>query len=247
MRTQKTIEERFWSKVDKISECWIWTGFVNRVPGRKRPYGMFRDQNGHNISVHRQVWIWKHGLIDQHTTVEQACGNPLCVRPEHLQVQTDADRFWSKVKKTNSCWLWIGNHYHGWYGRVRICGRSEGTHRAAWILTYGPVPDGMWVLHKCDNPLCVRPNHLFLGTSKDNVADCVAKDRQFRGKRDNAYLWKRGEDHHSHKLIEADVRELRRLWESGEVSNKTALARRFGVDPSTVRSVLNRTNWAHVK
>ena len=93
-------------------------------------------------------------------------------------------RFWSKVNKTDGCWLWTGYRFHAGYGgfhesqpkrTVRLA------HRVAWELTNGLIPDGLHVCHTCDNRSCVRPDHLFLGTNADNVADKVAKGRQAKG------------------------------------------------------------------
>ena len=75
------------------------------------------------------------------------------------------------------CWLWIGARNNYDYGYITLNGWPEGTHRLSWQLHCGPIPDGMWVLHKCDRPPCCRPDHLFLGTQLDNVADMLAKGR----------------------------------------------------------------------
>ncbi len=92
------------------------------------------------------------------------------------------ERFWSRVKKTDACWEWMGHRESQGYGRFGWhknpwLGRA---HRFAWHVSYGPVPDGLFVLHRCDNPPCVRPDHLFLGTAKDNMQDCLKKGRKIR-------------------------------------------------------------------
>lgn len=86
-------------------------------------------------------------------------------------------RFWSKVQKTSGCWEWMARRDKDGYGQFRLKGKMRGAHKASWELTHGSIPDGLWVLHKCDNPSCVRPDHLFLGTAKDNTQDMVSKDR----------------------------------------------------------------------
>ncbi len=85
--------------------------------------------------------------------------------------------FWSKVSKTSDCWLWMGSKRKSGYGHFRYMGRLQSAHRVAWQLAFGPIPAGMNVLHRCDNPSCVRPDHLFLGTQADNMADKMAKKR----------------------------------------------------------------------
>ena len=90
---------------------------------------------------------------------------------------TPADkRFWSKVKKTDSCWEWIGDKDKNGYGRFRLPMKSVRAHRHSWFLASGTEPS-LLICHKCDNPSCVRPDHLFEGTARDNTADMMAKGR----------------------------------------------------------------------
>lgn len=90
---------------------------------------------------------------------------------------TTLTRFWEKVMKTDNCWLWIGARERGGYGCIQIKHNNFRAHRLSWELHHGTVPTGMHVLHTCDNPPCVNPTHLFLGTSLDNMADKVRKGR----------------------------------------------------------------------
>lgn len=108
---------------------------------------------------------------------------PKCLRGgtgPHPPTCTPEDRFWAKVEKGEGCWEWQGaRHPHG-YGQVRIAGICVFAHRYSWQLANGPIPGGLNVCHHCDNPKCVRPDHLFLGTQRDNLQDMAGKGRASR-------------------------------------------------------------------
>lgn len=91
--------------------------------------------------------------------------------------QEVAERFWAKVRKTDGCWEWMGARRGKGYGQFYLNGRTQHAHRVAWELVHGPIPPGMQALHRCDNPPCVRPADLFLGTNHDNVLDRHSKGR----------------------------------------------------------------------
>lgn len=114
-----------------------------------------------------------------------------------------AERFWKYVDKTATCWLWTASVYPAGYGSFSHApGKHMGAHRYSWELHFGPIPDGLFVCHTCDVKTCVRPDHLWLGTSAENTADKVAKGRQARGDASGARLhidrMPRGEQHGSH-------------------------------------------------
>lgn len=92
------------------------------------------------------------------------------------------DRFLAKIQKTETCWLWTAGRCSSkaTYGAFYFEGRDQPAHRVSWILRNGTIPKGLHVLHHCDTPLCVNPEHLFLGTPQDNMTDKVKKNRQFR-------------------------------------------------------------------
>lgn len=148
-------------------------------------------------------------------------------------------RFWAKVQRTtgDGCWLWKGaTDSHG-YGRIGLGGRSagiDGTHRVSWIIAHGPIPDGMWVLHRCDVPACVRPDHLFLGSRSDNMSDCSAKGRlKLPGLR--------GERHPNSKLDERCIAEMRRRRAAGESCDSIATS--FAVDRTNVWLIVSGRAW----
>lgn len=130
------------------------------------------------------------------------------------------------------CWLWTGLTVRG-YGRIYEKSRAIRAHRLSYELYKGPIPGGLVVRHTCDQPCCVNPHHLLLGTQADN-----AKDRGLRGR--HAV----GEKSGKAKLTEAQVREIRKL--SREEISFALIAKRFGVDQKTVRNIVRKKLWAHV-
>ena len=156
-----------------------------------------------------------------------------------------ADRFWEKVDKTTTpggCWPWLGAKNRLGYGRIGRGGAGGGTanaHRVSWELTHGPAPDHLFVCHRCDNPSCVRPDHLFLGTPAENTHDSWVKGRHIRGERVGG------------SKITADmVRVIRRRYAALPPYTKgavKALAAEFGITHSNVSAIVRRESWAHVE
>ncbi len=145
------------------------------------------------------------------------------------------ERFWSQVNKSDGCWLWTGATDKDTYGviTIRPPKRLVKAHRLSWALTHGPVADGLMVLHHCDTPRCVRPDHLFLGTHLDNKRDEILKGRQVSGSA-----------HHSAKLTEQQIPEIRRLCRLGV--SKVEIAKRFGVRSYTIYSIAQGSTWKGV-
>jgi len=171
------------------------------------------------------------------------------------------EKFWSRVERKDEqeCWLWCGVVHQSGYGHFKHQGQCFKAHRVAYALTYGEIEwttgrrgsRGLLVLHKCDNRSCVNPNHLFLGTQRDNMADCSVKSRIGHGS-----------THGLVKLTESDVAEIKAMhaqgvigrpgrgWSkavrSGEAVSMAKVGARYGVSGKTIEMVLRRRAWVGV-
>jgi hypothetical protein len=151
--------------------------------------------------------------------------------------------FWSQVDQKGPiqphmhtpCWVWVGKTLCRGYGQFWINGKQDYAHRISWQLTVGVIEDGLHVLHQCDNPLCVRPDHLSLGTHLDNM-----RDRDRKGRRSAP----KGSAHGFAKLNELQVRDIKKRLAAGD--RVTPLARMYGVSPSLVSRIKLGKNWSHV-
>ena len=145
--------------------------------------------------------------------------------------------FWSRVARSNSesCWEWQGGKTPDGYGKAGHKHRNYLAHRLAWELTFGPIPEGLQVLHRCDNPPCCNPAHLFLGTHADNMRDMAAKSR-----RDS-----HGEKNNRAKLTVKQVLEIRERY-IPDGSRNSVLAAEYGVCAATIGNVGKRETWRSV-
>jgi hypothetical protein len=152
------------------------------------------------------------------------------------KIRTLQERFFEKIRKTSTCWLWQGSLNKKGYGQLNRGRRGEGVvlaHRASWEIHNGAIPDGLCVLHKCDNPQCVNPDHLFLGTIVDNDKDRDAKGRT-----------RKGDAHKFAKLRATQIPEIRRRIATGE--KHESIAADYGVSAGVISQVGRRKIWKHV-
>jgi len=143
-----------------------------------------------------------------------------------------SQRFWAMVEKAgpNDCWTWTAWKHRKGYGYVRVKGRLLRAHRVAYELAIGPIPKGIRVLLRCDNPACVNPNHLFLGSHDDNVRDRVSKNRSAFGERNGRA-----------KLTQSQAEEIRRVYGRNQISQQE-LADEYGISKTQVRTLLHYQN-----
>ena len=172
------------------------------------------------------------------------------------------ERFWSYVIKSgdDDCWIWTGGINIRGYGRFWFNGRLEQAHRFAYILTKGEIPLDLYVCHSCDNPKCCNPNHLWIGTAKDNSQDMVHKGRHLNcamvhpekmargenhGSRTHPESMLRGSNNKNSKLTEQQVVEIRNKYAKGGISY-SSLAIEYNVDMTNIACIVKRKTWKHV-
>lgn len=149
-----------------------------------------------------------------------------------ISEQTRLARFWDNTTKTDQCWEWTG-----WrtgkmrYGAMQVRGKILPAHRFSYIVHHGPIPDGLCVCHRCDNPGCVNPAHLFLGTKGDNNRDMMSKGRIRHGRKA--------------KLIPAQIQQIRKKYAAG--CRQKDLAREFGVSPQNICMIVANATWKHLE
>lgn len=155
-------------------------------------------------------------------------------RRQMQKVGSVEERFFRFFEKSNGCWNWKGYKDACGYGRIAAKGGPIRAHRVSYEIHHGPIPEGKYVLHTCDNPACVNPDHLYAGTHLENMADKVNRGRAFTGDH-------KGEKHPQAKLKEIDVPTIRTSPESNQT-----LAKRYGISPSAIGLVKRRRTWSHI-
>jgi HNH endonuclease len=143
----------------------------------------------------------------------------------------------------DQCWAWTGSKNEHGYGRLQkgtTPPRATKAHRASWSIYHGPIPDGLHVLHRCDNPECSNPRHLFLGTHQENMLDSKTKGRP-RGPQPGTVSVNVGSANGRAKLTENQITEIRHRVSSGELQREVGA--RFGIRQSTVSGIINGKRW----
>lgn len=163
--------------------------------------------------------------------------------------EQDKNNFWSKVALTcnpNKCWNWIAGKEKDGYGRLNIRvnpieqqGRRQLkviASRLSYFINFGIDPVGFAVLHKCDNPSCVNPNHLFLGTNKDNTSDMIEKGRSHDRK---------GSKNGMNKLNDDQIKNILKEYSTGQFTQKE-IGKKYGVVQQTIERIVNKKLWKHL-
>lgn len=213
-----------------------------KSPEEKREYHrLYRIANKEMLAAKDQAWretrkcsvpgctgrYLGNGYCGRHYNRLRRHGDPAKALRPSTRGKTIGDRIAFYTRRGEDCWEWTGPMSGVGYGRVRVGRGWQLAHRASYELEHGEIPAGLWVLHRCDNPKCVRPDHLFLGTAADNTADMLVK------KRDRGPL---------PRLSEDAVRMIRASSAMG-----VALAMQYGVTPGTISNIRLRHTWKHVK
>ena len=156
------------------------------------------------------------------------------------------NRLWAKIEKreANECWEWKGNKNNKGYGMIRLGGSAPKVlaHRVSFEMSKGEIPDGMIIMHSCDNPACCNPDHLSLGTMKLNHKDMVDKGRRKIGwNPDNKPPHKRGEEHGFSKLTEKQALEIK-----FSIEKTKFLIEKYGLERSTIKRIRSGRSWKHL-
>lgn len=156
------------------------------------------------------------------------------------------ERFWTHVARGDGCWEWTGTRRPDGYGVHWNGSRQVRAHRRSWEMANGPLPEGAVIRHSCDNPPCVRPDHLAIGTQQDNLADMTSRGRRVRGER---HPWfgqeQRGETNRQAKLTDEQVAHIKGMAAAGHYHDD--IAQRYGVTKTNVSYIASDKTWRHVR
>lgn len=224
-----------WERATLEDDCYVPLNYAAGLCGKSRSPLLVAAERGliptHRSPNNTRVWIDTSVVRD------------FLAKEELRKVPFDV-WFWALVKQgePNECWLWQGNRLPSGYGRF---GRGKGVghhsaHRTAFVLTHGPIPEGKWVLHHCDNPPCCNPSHLYVGTAKDNAQDRERRGRGGKGHRQFMFTYEEAQQ------IRAEWLPFRRgSYFGGQFAPRslTGLARKYGCSQSTIAQIIRNPNY----
>ena len=227
----KSVSERFWEKCcrDEETDCWVWKSSPLK--------SYFYIDRGIRSNARRSAWYLQNGEFPI-GKIKNICGDMFCVNPKHQKVfESKEDYFWEKVEKRgdDECWKWLAYTDSKGYGSFNS-GIEVKAHRFSWRIHFGEIPEGLCVCHHCDNPSCVNPRHLWLGTILENNLDKIKKGRWFGFS---------GESNPSSKLTELQVKAIRYLYKSGEFSTYD-LEKIFPVARVTISRAIKKITWENI-
>jgi hypothetical protein len=231
----------FWDKVEikGDNDCWIWKGFIN-----KSNIGIFNIHK-QQFQAHRISYELKYGNTNNKDHIIHICENSSCINPVHMYSKNQnipielniffKKIFWEKVNIVGKedCWNWLFSTDGSGYGHFSFFDKMYKAHQVSYKLTNGEIPIGMCVLHKCDNPLCCNPEHLWLGTQQENIEDMVQKNRNNKPK---------GSLNGRAKLNEILVSEIRYKYKTEDILQKE-LAIEYNVAVVTIARIIENRAW----
>lgn len=225
---------------DSTKDCWNWEGNVNAsgrpvftIDIKKKDFRQV--QTIYPQTVLYEVW---YNTEKPARVMDLSCGNSRCCNPTHMVARTFNVRFWENTDRPDGdggCWLWKGYIRKNGYGSVTIKGKSYHTHVVSYKEYYNEeIPKGMCVLHSCNNPACINPAHLRLGTHQDNMDDMTNADRQAKGSKNGNSV-----------LNEDQVRQIKILLKNG--ATKRSVAEAFGVSFNAIKDLKKGRTWKWLK
>lgn len=230
------LEEKILSRIDMKGddECWNWKLRTNKLG---RPiYTVDKIVDGkrqaYSLSVQRVVLERVQGKITSRY-IDTTCGNLVCCNPAHLSDRSFEKRLWGNIYKSETgCWEWQGATFKGTgYGCISINSIPKLAHRVAYEEANGEIPEGLLVLHRCNNKLCINPDHLYAGTHNENMRDMANTDAV------------KGENNANSSLKESDVLEIRKLIKERKVYYGD-IAKMYGVSREAIKDIARGRTWS---
>lgn len=218
----ESIKRRFFKFIRKTESCWFWLG------GKDLHFWV----NGKNECARRFSYVLSGNPLDKDSLVQliPCKNNDKCINPSHLIPLSKEDYFLINLNKTKTCWNWGPVTKGHSYGRMSVNGKRVYAHRYSYeYFNKSKIPDHLVVRHKCDNPRCVNPEHLILGTQKDNIHDAIRRKRLMP-------------EYNGRKVSEMDVLNIREIYRTETISQEM-LGKRFGLCRQAVGNILRRKTW----